>query len=102
VPPQPHGPVAALDRGTALWAIAPDRETVLELRGQSGPTVVVAADQNVLELADVAVELPGDTDDWAQALLAVLPAQAAGLWLAERLGVEVDHPHGLHKVTLTR
>ena len=97
-----HGPVAALDRETAVWAIEPDRDTVEDLRRRGGPTIVVAADPHVLALADVAVELPDGVDDWARALLAVLPAQAAGLWLAERLGVEVDHPHGLDKVTLTR
>jgi len=97
-----HGPVAALDRETAVWAIEPDLATVEALRRRGGPTIVVAADQDVLALADVPVELPNGLDDWALALLAVLPAQAAGLWLAERLGVEVDHPHGLDKVTLTR
>jgi glutamine---fructose-6-phosphate transaminase (isomerizing) len=104
-----HGPVAALDRGTALWLVAPgpdsDGETaalIRELRERSGPAVVVATDPRVLELADVPISLPERLADWAAALLAVLPAQAAALWLAERLGVEVDHPHRLQKVTLTR
>jgi glucosamine 6-phosphate synthetase-like amidotransferase/phosphosugar isomerase protein len=69
--------------------ISPDPETADELRRRGGPTIVVGADRNAAE-------------DWLQAVLAVLPAQAAALWLAERLGVEVDRPHGLHKVTLTR
>jgi glutamine---fructose-6-phosphate transaminase (isomerizing) len=97
-----HGPIAALDESTALWAIAPAAETVRALRERAGPTIVVAADQDVLDLADIPVALPAAVDDWLAAVLAVLPAQAAGLWLAERLGVEVDHPHGLEKVTLTR
>jgi glucosamine--fructose-6-phosphate aminotransferase (isomerizing) len=84
-----HGPIAALDESTAVWMISPDPETAADLRRRGGPAIVVGADQNAAE-------------DWLQAFLAVLPAQAAGLWLAERLGVEVDHPHGLHKVTLTR
>jgi glutamine---fructose-6-phosphate transaminase (isomerizing) len=104
-----HGPVAALDRGTAVWVIAPaadvDGETaalVKALRERSGPAVIVAADRGVLELGDVSVALPERLADWAAAFVAVLPAQAAALWLAERRGVEVDEPHGLHKVTLTR
>jgi glutamine---fructose-6-phosphate transaminase (isomerizing) len=104
-----HGPVAALDRGTALWLIAPapdvDGETtalVKALRERSGPAVIVATDRGLLELGDVPVALPERLADWAAAFLAVLPAQAAALWLAERRGVEVDEPHGLHKVTLTR
>jgi glucosamine--fructose-6-phosphate aminotransferase (isomerizing) len=104
-----HGPVAALDRGTALWVIAPARDEdgetaalVRTLRERGGPAVVVAVDPGVLELGDVAVVLPERLADWAAAFVAVLPAQAAALWLAERRGVEVDEPHGLHKVTLTR
>jgi len=31
-----------------------------------------------------------------------VPAQAAALRIAERRGVDVDRPHGLAKVTLTR
>src|SRR4051812_34857525 len=60
-----HGPVAALDRDTALWVIAPEphREgetaaLVEELRARSGPAVIVATDAAVLALGDVAVALP--------------------------------------------
>lgn len=104
-----HGPVAALDRTTALWVIAPgpdlDGETaelVKALRQRAGPAVIVTAAPGLLEQGDVRVALPERLADWAAAFVAVLPAQAAALWLAERRGVEVDEPHGLHKVTLTR
>jgi glucosamine 6-phosphate synthetase-like amidotransferase/phosphosugar isomerase protein len=75
---------------------------VRALRERSGPAVIVGTDPNLLELAEVAVALPERLADWAAAFVAVLPAQAAALWLAERFGVEVDHPHRLEKVTLTR
>ena len=52
--------------------------------------------------AAVAVEPPAGLPDWVGALAAVVPAQAAALRLAELRGVEVDHPNGLTKVTLTR
>jgi glucosamine--fructose-6-phosphate aminotransferase (isomerizing) len=104
-----HGPVAALDRGTALWVIAPGPDPAGEtaalvraLRERSGPAIVVGTDRDVLQLADVPVPLPERLADWAAAFAAVVPAQAAALWLAERLGVEVDRPHRLQKVTLTR
>jgi glutamine---fructose-6-phosphate transaminase (isomerizing) len=104
-----HGPVAALDRGTASWVIAPAPDVdgelaglVRDLRERTGTTVIVSADRRVLELADLSVPLPERLADWAAALVAVVPAQAAALRLAERRGVEVDEPNGLHKVTLTR
>jgi hypothetical protein len=34
-------------------------------------------------------------------ILAVVPAEAAGLRLAERSVIDVDKPHGLDKVTPT-
>src|SRR5262245_18121520 len=99
-----YGPVAALDRGTALW-VTGDVETVpllCSLRDRSGPVVVVAQSLELLDLADVPVPLPPGLADWAAALVAVVPAQAAALRLAELRGVDVDAPRGLHKVTLTR
>ena len=103
-----HGPVAALDRRTALWVIAPSPGAAAEaaplvddLRRRSGPLVIVSPDRVLLELADVPVGLPTDLSDWVAAFLAVLPGQAAALQLAEQRGVQVDLPHGLSKLTLT-
>jgi glucosamine--fructose-6-phosphate aminotransferase (isomerizing) len=104
-----HGPVGALDRATGLWIVvgaakleADALEALARIRARTGPTVAVAADPRVLELASVGVPLADGLPDWVAAIVAVIPAQAAALRLAERRGVEVDHPHGLTKVTLTR
>jgi glucosamine--fructose-6-phosphate aminotransferase (isomerizing) len=104
-----HGPVGALDRAGALWivagatAIEPDAlEALVRIRERTGLTVAVAADPHVLELADIPVVLDAGLPDWAAAIVAVIPAQAAAFRLAELRGVDVDHPHGLTKVTPTR
>ena len=102
-----HGPIAALDPRGALWisAGAPVDQRALELltalRRRSGTTVTVSTDERLLALADVPVPLPEGLPGWAAAILAVIPAQAAALRLAERSGVRVDAPYGLSKVTLT-
>jgi glutamine---fructose-6-phosphate transaminase (isomerizing) len=102
-----HGPIAALDPKGGLWvsAAADVDQRALELltalRRRSGRTVAVSADDRLLALADVPVPLPADLPGWAAAMLAVIPAQAAALRLAERAGVAVDSPHGLSKITLT-
>lgn len=104
-----HGPVAALSERGGLWLVsAGERErdearaTFPPLRERTGAAVVVSDDDALLAQADVAVALPAGAPDWVSAALAVIPGQVAALHLAQLLGVEVDRPHGLSKVTLTR
>jgi glucosamine--fructose-6-phosphate aminotransferase (isomerizing) len=104
-----HGPVAALSPRGGLWLVSAGarerdeaRATWPPLRERTGPAVVVSDDEALLAQADVAVALPAGAPDWVTAALAVVPGQVAALHLAQLLGVEVDHPHGLSKVTLTR
>jgi glucosamine--fructose-6-phosphate aminotransferase (isomerizing) len=40
--------------------------------------------------------------EWLSPLVTVIPGQLIALRLAEARGGDVDHPHGLQKVTLTR
>ena len=40
--------------------------------------------------------------DWVSPLTAVIPGQVAAMRLAELRGADLDNPHGLSKVTLTR
>jgi glutamine---fructose-6-phosphate transaminase (isomerizing) len=103
-----HGPVAAVDHRTALWAASSATETSAETRdvlravgSRAGLTVAVSADPTVLALADIRVALPQALPAWAAAIIAVLPAQAAALRLAELGEVDLDAPHGLRKVTTT-
>jgi glutamine---fructose-6-phosphate transaminase (isomerizing) len=102
-----HGPIAALTSGNWVWlAAGHDRqgqgaELLATLRQRTVPAVVVAQSQALLEAADVAIPLPDGAPDWLAAFLAVVPGQVAGFHLAELRGVEIDHPHGLSKVTLT-
>ena len=103
-----HGPLGALDRDAGLWIVsgAADAEAdalmaLAQIRARTGFTVAVAADRRALALASVAVPLPERLPEWVAAIVAVIPAQAAALRLAELRGVDVDRPHGLSKVTLT-
>lgn len=103
-----HGPVAALRGGRAVWLLSvgsrrqPTAGEFSALRQQAGLGVAVSDDAELLALADVAVEIPPELPDWLTPLLAVIPAQAAGLRLAEQMGGDVDRPEGLQKVTLTQ
>jgi glucosamine--fructose-6-phosphate aminotransferase (isomerizing) len=99
-----HGPVAALAPSVGLWIVGdePGPQLFGELRERAGVSVAVSADPELLEQADVPVPLPPGLPSWAAPIVAIAPAQAAALRLAEVGGVSVDSPHGLSKVTLTR
>jgi glutamine---fructose-6-phosphate transaminase (isomerizing) len=96
-----HGPIAALDGTGGAWLIEPGIEELDVLMPRSAVTTVVSAVPKALQGATVSVQLPPRLPRWGTSVLATLSAQAAGLRLAERRGVNVDKPHGLSKVTLT-
>lgn len=95
-----HGPIAALHPPAGAWLVSPGDE-LHEIAQRVRPTVVVSSDEQALARAQLPVALPAHIPDWALAILATVPAQAAGLRLAEHAGIDVDRPHGLRKVTLT-
>jgi glutamine---fructose-6-phosphate transaminase (isomerizing) len=108
VPDLLHGPVAALNELGAVWMVAgagrgqPTAADLEALRRGGGLAVVVSGDRSLLAGADLALPMPAGAPDWLAPMLAVLPGQVAALRLGELRGVDLDRPHGLHKVTLTR
>ena len=104
-----HGPIAALDRGGALWVVdthdRPDPTTAAVLercRRLEMRTIVVSRSPGPPDGAgDLEIALPPDVPHWVAAILAVLPGQVAALQLADRRGRDIDHPDGLTKITLT-
>ena len=97
-----HGPIAALDGRGAIWSVDPHDADLDDLGARAAVTVRVGPSSEIGEKATVVIPLPSEAPAWVRSLLAVIPAQAAGLRLAELRGTDVDHPHGLTKVTLTR
>jgi len=102
-----HGPIAALGPSGALWLIStagreqPGADALAELSRDVGVRVVVSDHEELLAAADVRVTMPSGLPEWVAPLVAAIPAQAAALRLGELRGVDIDRPHGLHKVTLT-
>jgi glucosamine--fructose-6-phosphate aminotransferase (isomerizing) len=108
VPDLMHGPVAGLSSRGGIWLVsthgraAPDVPTLNDLRTRTGLVVAVADHEELLEAADIAVRVPDEVPDWVAPIVAVLPGQVAALRLGELRGVDLDRPHALSKVTLTR
>jgi glucosamine--fructose-6-phosphate aminotransferase (isomerizing) len=103
-----HGPVAALQAAGAIWMLSigerrqPTAAEFAALHRLAGLGIAVSDDAAILSGADIAVAVPRGLPDWLTPILAVIPAQAAALRLAELRGLDVDRPPGLSKVTLTQ
>jgi glucosamine--fructose-6-phosphate aminotransferase (isomerizing) len=103
-----HGPVAALRGDGALWVVdtRPRLDeavaTLLErVRDRGIQTVLVSRQVPPSAAGALHISLPTDAPHWVATILALPPGQVAALHLASRRGVDLDHPHGLTKVTLT-
>jgi len=104
-----HGPVAAIGSGWPVFAVAPTGPALAELRQAIGEIerrgariVAVSDDPELCARAAVALPLVPGIPEWLSPLVAVVPGQLAALRLARLRGVDLDHPLGLQKVTLTR
>lgn len=104
-----HGPVAAIAPGWPVVAVAPKGPALEEMRtaigavAARGAHVVAITDDEVAAASAGAVLplLPG-VPEWLSPLVAVVPGQLLAFQLARLRGVDLDHPLGLSKVTLTR
>ncbi len=103
-----HGPVALVEHGFPVIAIAPDGlvfpemlRFLKQLREREAELVVISEREEVLRLAHTPLPLPSGVPEWLSPIAAIVPGQvfAVGLTLAK--GYDPDHPRGLRKVTLT-
>jgi glucosamine--fructose-6-phosphate aminotransferase (isomerizing) len=100
-----HGPIALLDEGTPVVAVA-TRSPVLdktlsnlaEVRARGAEVLAVATegDDTVSAEAEHVVAVP-DVDALLQPLLAVIPLQLLAYRIARRRGLDVDQPRNLAK-----
>jgi glucosamine--fructose-6-phosphate aminotransferase (isomerizing) len=103
-----HGPIAIVDRGFPVLAVAASGpalpgmvETLDAARARGGRVVAIAEPASrVTRDGDVLVELER-VPEWLSPMVAVVPAQLLAVGLAERLGHDPDRPFGLSKVTRT-
>jgi glucosamine--fructose-6-phosphate aminotransferase (isomerizing) len=65
-------------------------------------TVVISDDERLLARGEVGLPLLPGVHEWLSPLVAVLPGQLAAFRLAQLRGIDLDHPLGLQKITLTR
>lgn len=104
-----HGPVAMVDPGFPILAVAPSgavADDVLDLlthlvKTRGVELVAISDQERVLELARTPLRLAAGLPEWLSPIVAVVPAQLFSLHLARAMGRDTEAPRGLRKVTET-
>jgi glucosamine--fructose-6-phosphate aminotransferase (isomerizing) len=104
-----HGPVALLDRGFPVFAVAPggavfdDALALLRrLVGEKQVELLAISDRDeALALAHTPLRLPA-VPEWASPIVAIVAAQLFCYHVTRAKGFDTEAPRGLNKVTLTR
>ncbi|HEY3920665.1 MAG TPA: SIS domain-containing protein [Gaiellaceae bacterium] len=104
-----HGPVAAIAQGWPVIAVAPSgpaldsmTTAVHGIVARGARLLAISDDGSLLAAAETPLRLVSGAPEWLSPLLTVLPGQLVALRLAGLRGGDVDRPHGLEKITLTR
>lgn len=105
-----HGPIAIIERGFPVLAIAPGGavyEDVLALlhrlkQEREAELFVISDEDAALAAGKFALRLPPDVPEWLSPLVGIVPAQLYCYHLARAKGYDTETPRGLRKVTLTK
>ncbi len=102
-----HGPMAMIDRGFPVIAIAPMGAggaalvPVIERLRQLGADLLVVGDPALTARGDLGLPLPELGPEVLSPILAIIPLQQLAWRLARERGGDPDRPRGLNKVTET-
>jgi glucosamine--fructose-6-phosphate aminotransferase (isomerizing) len=105
-----HGPVAVLDPGAKVLAIAPSGATagdmhgvLVALRDRVGSDLLVLSDLPALRsVGRWSIPLASGLPEWLAPITSVVPAQLFTVALARASGLDPERPRHITKVTLTR
>ena len=104
-----HGPIAMVERGFPVLAVAPSgkvqdsmRDMLTRLRREKdAELVVISDDAEVLTLAQSPIQLPPQIPEWLTPLVSILPAQLFACHLTQVKGYDPEKPRSITKVTET-
>jgi glucosamine--fructose-6-phosphate aminotransferase (isomerizing) len=103
-----HGPVALVEPGFPVLAVAPRgvparglRELLDRLRRRGADLVIISDDATTLAGADDGIAVPAGLPEWLMPLVDIVPGQWFALGLTEAKGLDPETPRNLRKVTRT-
>lgn len=104
-----HGPIAMVEQGFPVLAVAPNgevfdtlKELLVHLRKDMQAELVVISDRkDALDLAHVPVELPAGIPEWLTPIVSIVPAQLFAYHLTQVKGFDTETPRSIRKVTET-
>lgn len=103
-----HGPVAIVERGFPVVAVAPGGlvfpdmlKLLRELAEREAELIVISDQAEALALAHTPLPLPAALPEWLSPFTCIVPGQLLALHITQAKGYEPDHPRGLKKVTRT-
>lgn len=104
-----HGPIALVDSGFPVLAVAPHgrvqdsmRDMLTRLRRQKDAELVVISDDvDALVLAQSPIQLPAQIPEWLTPLVSIIPAQLFACHLTHVKGYDTETPRSITKVTET-
>jgi glucosamine--fructose-6-phosphate aminotransferase (isomerizing) len=105
-----HGPIAIVERGFPILAIAPSGAVLADavallrrLREEHGAELfVISDDDSALGLGHATLRLPPGVPEWLSPLVSIVPAQLYCYHLTRAKGYDTESPRSLRKVTLTK
>jgi len=103
-----HGPIAVVEQGFPVMAVAPQGEVFGDMMGlmrglaeeRKAELVVVSNDEDALTLAKTPMPIP-ELEEWLSPMVSIIPAQVFTMHLTLARGLDTERPRGLHKVTRT-
>lgn len=104
-----HGPFAMIEKNMPVIVLAPEGpsrndvvEMIRKLKEKDAEVVILSNNAEILEMGDVAFEIPSTDKDYISPFLNVVTAQMFACSLTLIKGLNPDSPRGLNKVTITR
>ncbi len=105
-----HGPIAMIERGFPVMAVAPRGkvfdsllDVLMHLRKHFlAELLVVSNAKKALSLAQIPFTIPNDVPEWLSPLVSIVPAQLFAYHLTLAKGFDPDRPRMIHKITETK